>query len=130
MVLARWKLAAAVCAAVLCAFSAAAATPAHAQPEARVSQLELLIGQARFREAVVQAPALRSQVLALPPSATTRRLLVRTELVAGTAALALRQEGTARVYFLRALQLDPSLTLAASAPPKVRRTLDALREGP
>jgi hypothetical protein len=123
-------LAAAVCVAFLCAFSAGAATPALAQLEARVARLESLIGQARFREAVAQAPALRSQVLALPPSKATRQLLVRTELLAGTAALALRQEGTARVYFLRALQLDPALTLAANAPPKVRRTLDGLREGP
>jgi hypothetical protein len=68
-------------------------------------------------------------VLALAPSSQSRRLLVRTELAAGTAALALGQEGTARSCFLRALQIEPTLALAPSAPPKVRRVLDALRKG-
>ncbi len=128
MVPVRWKLGAAVCVALVVAISARASTPVLAQIEARVVRLEALLGEAHFREAALEAPALRSQVLALRPSTATRRLLVRAEVVAGTAAIALRQEGTAQVCFLRALQLDPALTLSASTPPKVRRTLDELRE--
>jgi hypothetical protein len=97
--------------------------------EARVRRVEALVGEARFREAVREAAALRPGVLALAPSSQSRRLLVRTELAAGTAALALGQEGTARSCFLRALQIEPTLALAPSAPPKVRRVLDALRKG-
>ncbi len=97
--------------------------------EAGVRRVEALVGEARFREAVREAAALRPGVLALAPSGQSRRLLVRTELAAGTAALALGQEGTARSCFLRALQIEPTLVLSASAPPKVRRVLDALRKG-
>jgi hypothetical protein len=97
--------------------------------EAGVRRVEALVGEARFREAVREAAALRPGVLALAPSSRSRRLLVRTELAAGTAALALGQAGTARSCFLRALQIEPSLALSPSTPPKVRRVLDALREG-
>jgi hypothetical protein len=96
--------------------------------DAGVRRLETLVGEARFREAAEQAPSLRRVVLAMQPSSATRRLLVRTELAAGTAALALGHENTARVCFLRALQLDPTLALGAATPPKVRTALDALRE--
>jgi hypothetical protein len=124
----RFMLRAAFCSALLVAVSARAATPALAQIEVRVRHLEALLGAARFREAAVEAPGLRSQALALPPGAATRHLLVRTEVAAATAALALRQDGNAKVHLHRALQLEPALTLGASAAPKLRRTLDALRE--
>lgn len=130
MVPARWKIGAALCVALVVAVSARASTPSLAQIEARVGRLEALLGQAHFREAAVAAPAVRSLVLALPPSAATRQLLVRAEVVAGTAALALRQQGTAQVCFLRALQLEPALKLPPSTPPKVQRTLDSVREAP
>ena len=123
----RWKRAA-VCAVLLVASSARAATPALADVESGVRRLEALVGQARFREVAIEAPRLRSQALDLPPGATARRLLVRTEIAAATAALALRQEGNAHVYLYRALQLEPALTLGANTAPKLRRTLDALRE--
>ena len=128
MVSVRWKLWAAFCAALFVASSARAATPALAQIEVRVRRLEALIGAARFRDAAEEAPVLRSQALALPPGSATRWLLVRTEIAAATAALALRQEGNAQVCLHRALQLEPGLTLSASAAPKLRRTLEALRE--
>ena len=93
-----------------------------------VRRIEALVGQARFREAAEQAPELRRSVLAMRPSSATRRLLVRTELAAGTAALALGQQNAARICFLRALQLEPTLVLGAATPPKVRSVLDSLRE--
>jgi hypothetical protein len=93
-----------------------------------VRRIEALVGAARFRDAARQAPDLRRVVLAMAPSSETRRLLVRTELAAGTAALALGQHNTARICFLRALQLEPTLTLGAATPPKVRSALDSLRE--
>jgi hypothetical protein len=128
MVSVRFMLRAAFCAALLVAASGRAATPALAQIEVRVGHLEALVGAARFREAAEEAPVLRSQALALPPGAATRLLLVRTEIAAAAAALALRQDDNAKVYLHRALQLEPALTLGASAAPKLRRTLDALRE--
>jgi hypothetical protein len=124
----RWKLRAAFCAVLFVASSARAATPALAQIELRVRRLEALVGQARFREAAEEAPTLRSQALALPPGSAARLLLVRTEIAAATAALALRHEGNAQVCLHRALQLEPGLALGASAAPKLRRTLEAMRE--
>jgi hypothetical protein len=93
-----------------------------------VRRIESLVAEARFREAAEQAPSLRRVVLAMQPSSATRRLLVRTELAAGTAALALGQDSAARSCFLRALQLEPTLALGAATPPKVRGVLDSLRE--
>jgi len=94
----------------------------------RVEQVEALLEEARFREAAEQAATLRRAVLAMEPSSASRRLLVRTELAAGTAALALGQDNAARICFLRALQLEPTLVLGAAAPPKVRSVVDSLRE--
>jgi hypothetical protein len=94
----------------------------------RVERVEALLEEARFREAAEQAAALRRAVLALEPSSASRRLLVRTELAAGTAALALGQQNAARICFLRALQLEPALVLGAATPPKVKSVLDSLRE--
>lgn len=128
MVSVRFKLRAAFLGALLVAVFARAATPALAQIELRVRHLEALVGAARFRAAAEEAPVLRSQALALQPGAATRLLLVRIEIAAATAALALRQDGNAKVYLHRALQLEPALTLGASAAPKLRLTLDALRE--
>jgi hypothetical protein len=106
-----------------------AATASGSGPgDSRVQRIEALVAQARFREAAEQAPSLRRAVLAMEPSSATRRLLVRTELAAGTAALALGYENSARSCFLRALQLDPTLALGATSPPKVRGALDSLRE--
>jgi hypothetical protein len=95
--------------------------------EARLARVEALLAEARFREVAEQAPALRRDALAMQPSPTSRRLLVRAELMAGTAALALRQENAARLCFQRALQLDPSLALGEGASPKLRRAFDAAR---
>jgi hypothetical protein len=109
--------------------AAPAATASGVEPgDSAVRRIETLVSEARFREAAEQAPSLRRTVLGMRPSAATRRLLVRTELAAGTAALALGQEGTARICFLRALQLEPTLALGATTPPKVRGVLDSLRE--
>lgn len=108
-----------------------ASAPAGTDPgaAARVEGIEALVSQARFREAAQRAPALRKTVLAMTPSPRARRLLVRTELAAGTASLALGQESNARLCFLRALRIEPTLALDASTSPKVRRTVDSLREG-
>jgi hypothetical protein len=108
-----------------------ASTPAGADPRAiaGVEGIEALVSAARFREAAERAPVLRKAVLAMAPSPRSRRLLVRTELAAGAASLALGQESNAELCFLRALRIDPTLVLAGSAPPKVRRSVDALRRG-
>jgi hypothetical protein len=105
-------------------------TPAGADPRAaaRVESIEALVSSARFREAVERAPGLRKAVLGMAPSPRSRQLLVRTELAAGTAMLALGQESNATLCFLRALRIDPTLALDGSTPPKVRRSFDALRE--
>jgi hypothetical protein len=109
--------------------AAPAAVASGVEPgDSGVRRIEALVAEARFREAAEQAPSLRRAVLAMQPSSATRRLLVRTELAAGTAALALGQESAARICFLRALQLDPTLALGAATPPKVRGALDSLRE--
>src|SRR5262245_59041457 len=112
----------ALCASLVVAFSARADAPAAPnQVELGVRRLETLVAEARFRAAALEAPALRGRALALPPSTGSRRLLVRTELAAATAALALRQEGNARVHLHRALQLEPGLALDGAAAPKLRR---------
>jgi len=106
------------------------AQPALAESgaSARVRGIETLVAEARFREAAQQAPSLRKTVLGMAPSATSRRLLVRTEVAAGTASLALGHEANARLCFLRALRIEPTLRLGSETSPKVRRTVDALRE--
>lgn len=114
---------------ILALGAAAAAGGSVPGVEERVRRVEALLDAARFRDAAREAPNVRHEVLAMPPTAASRRLLVRTEIAAGTAALALRQENAARSCFLRALQLDPALALAANTPPKVRRALDSAREG-
>ena len=108
---------------------AAAAAGSVPGVESRVQRVEALLGEARFREAALQAPAVRRDVLAMSPSSATRRLLVRTEVAAATAALALRQEMAARICFLRALQIEPTLSLTSGAPPKLRRAFNAARSG-
>ena len=128
MVSARWNLWAVLCAALAIAYPMQGGTePTLGGIEASVRRLEVQLEQARFRAVALEAPALRSRALALPPSTATRRLLVCTEIAAATAAIALRQDGNAQVYLQRALQLDPGLTLATGAAPKLRRTLESLR---
>jgi hypothetical protein len=129
MVPARWMLGAALCAALLVAIPASPSAPGIEQIALRLGRLEALVEDARFRQAVQEAVFLRSQALALPPSAEARRLLVRAEVVAGVAALALGEATTARRSFQRALQLEPALSLDASTPPKLRRSFDAVRGG-
>jgi hypothetical protein len=120
-------LAAALAVAVLAGPPVQAAPGDVARSEREVGSLEALITQARFREASVQAPSVRARALALPPSDDTRRLVIRSELAAGTAALALGQESAAQQCFERALRLDPELRLPDSAPPKLRRSFEAVR---
>jgi hypothetical protein len=107
--------------------------PGHAaslaQVQNEVGQLETLVRQARFRHALAQAPGVRARALTLPPSELSRSLVIRSEIAAGTAALALGQEGEARQCFQRALRLDRQLSLPANAPPKLRRSFDAARAG-
>jgi tetratricopeptide (TPR) repeat protein len=110
----------------LAAFAQAAA------PELQVIRVELgrveaMLGRAHFREAGEKALALRSQALALPPSGEARRLVIRAELAAGTAALALGQEGFARECFRRVLALDPRFELDAGAAPKLQRSFAAAK---
>lgn len=121
-----WALAALLSAASL-PFPAHASTPELHQLRLDVGRLEALLGRAHFREAAEKAPLLRRQGLALPPSEEARRLVIRTEIVAGTAALALGQEAAARQCFSRALRLDPRLTLDPATPPKVQRAFEAVR---
>jgi hypothetical protein len=92
-----------------------------------MGRVEALLERAHFREAGEKALALRSQALALPPSGEARRLVIRPELAAGTAALALGQDGFARECLRRALAMDPRLELDASAPPKLRRTFETVK---
>jgi len=127
MVRARWLSAAVLCTALLVAIPAHSLTPAEAEIDVDLGKLDGLLDRAHFREAAEKALLLRNQALALPPSGEAARLAVRAELVAGTAALALGQEGFARQCFGRALRLDPRLTLTG-VPPKVQRTFDAVKE--
>ncbi len=126
MLPARWLLGVTL---VSLSLGAAAASASAPGVEARVARVEALLARARFREAAEQAPSLRHDVISMPPSAAARRLLVRTEVAAGTAALALRQETAARTCFLRALQIEPTLALGGATPPKVQRAFEAAREG-
>lgn len=127
MVRARWLLAAVLCTAPLVAIPARSFSPEHAEIALALGQVEGLLERAHFREAGEKALRLRRQALALPPSVEARRLAVRAEVVAGTAALALGQAGFARECFRRALRLEPRLTLTGAAP-KVTRTFDAVKE--
>jgi hypothetical protein len=124
---AGWSLAVALSATLLAASPTGASSPELYQVSVDVGRLEALLARAHFREAGEKALLLRSRALALPPSGDARRLLVRTEVVAATAAVALGQEGAARECFGRALQLDPRLRLAPGTPPKVRRSFDAVK---
>jgi hypothetical protein len=126
MLLARWLFGMALLGLMLQLPPAPAG--AESGTEARVERMEALVRAARFREAAEQTPALRRAVLALPPSPSSRQLLVRTELAAGTAALALGHDSNAKDCFLRALRVEPDLALASDTAPKVRHTVDALRE--
>ncbi len=127
MVRAPWILAAAVCAAFVGALPARSFSPEQAEIAVDLGRLEGLLERAHFREAAEKALILRGRALALPPSADAQRLAVRAEVVAGTAALALGQEGFARACFRRALSLDPRLALSG-VPPKVQRTFEAVKE--
>lgn len=118
----------ALAAAVSLAPAARAGSPELHEITVELGRIEALIGRAHFREAGEKALLLRPRALALPPSGEARRLLIRAELAAGTAAVALGQTPAARECFARALRLDPRLTLPASEPPKVRRSFDAARE--
>jgi hypothetical protein len=110
----------------LAAFAQAASPELH-EIRVELGRVEALLGRAHFREAGEKALALRSQALALPPSGESRRLVIRAELAAGTAALALGQDGFARECFRRVLSLDPRFELEPSAPPKLRRSFEAVR---
>jgi hypothetical protein len=108
------------------------ATFAQVSPELQeirvdLGRVEALLARAHFREAGEKALALRSQALALPPSGEARGLVIRAELAAGTAALALGQDGFARECIRRALAMDPRLELEPGAPPKLRRTFEAVK---
>jgi tetratricopeptide (TPR) repeat protein len=110
----------------LAAFAQAAA-PQLQEIRVELGRVEALLGRAHFREAGEKALALRSQALALPPSGEARGLVIRAELAAGTAALALGQEGFARECFRRVLALDPRYELDAGAAPKLRRSFEAVK---
>jgi hypothetical protein len=119
------------CAALVVAWPLAAfaqpVSPAVQEVRVDLGRVEALLARAHFREAGEKALLLRSQALALPPSGESRRLVIRSELAAATAALALGQDGFARECLRRALALDPRLELEASAPPKLERTFQAVK---
>jgi len=123
----RWSFGALLCAALLVALPARSSSPDLYRITVELGRLEALLGGAHFREAGEKALLLRGQALALPPSDEARQLVIRAELVAGTAALALGQEAAARQSFLRALRLDPRLVLPPSASPKVQRSFDSVK---
>jgi hypothetical protein len=128
MLRARWCLGVALAALLGAAAAARAGSPELHEITVELGRIEALLDRAHFREAGEKALLLRRRALALPPSGEARRLVIRTELAAGTAAVALGQEAAGRESFARALRLDPRLTLPASEPPKVRRSFDAARE--
>jgi hypothetical protein len=121
----RWG-AALVVAWPLAAFGQAG-SPALQEIRVDLGRVEALLERAHFREAGDKALLLRSQALALPPSGEARRLVIRAELAAGTAALALGQDGFARECLRRALAMDPRLELDANAAPKLRRTFESVK---
>ena len=128
MVRTRWMLATLLGAAALVTLPAHASSPEFDRVSLDLGRAEALLGRAHFREAAEKALHLRGQALALPPSGDARRLVVRAELVAGSAAVALGQAGVARDCFARALRLEPWLALDPGTPPKVRRSFDAAKE--
>ena len=124
---AHWRFEALLCAALLVALPVHATSPELAEVSLELARLEALLGRAHFREAAERALRLRSEALALPPSGDARRLVVRAELVAGSAAVALGEAAVARACFARALRLEPWLALDPGTPPKVRRSFDAAK---
>ena len=120
-------LAAVLCAAALGTLPARASSPEFYRVSVDLGRVEALLGRAHFREAAEKALLLRNQALALPPSGDARRLVVRAEVLAASAAVALGQQAVARDCFARALRLEPWLTLDPAAPPKVRRSFDAAK---
>ena len=116
-----------LCAALLAALPVPALSPELAQISVELGRLEALLDRAHFREAGEKALLLRNRALALPASSDARRLVVRTELVAGRAAVALGQSSVARQCFERALRLEPWVDLDPTAPPKVRRSFEAAK---
>ena len=112
------------------ALFAQAVSPELQEIRVDMGRVEALLERAHFREAGEKALALRSQALALPPSGEARRLVIRAELAAATAALALGQDGFGRECLRRALSMDPRLELEASAPPKLRRAFETVKGTP
>jgi hypothetical protein len=113
-------------------FCAAAARAVPPDPElyqvmVDLGRAEALLGRAHFREAGDKALLLRRQALALPPSADSKQLVVRSEVLAATAALALGHEAFARECLARAVRLDPHFALDANAPPKLRRAFEGVK---
>jgi hypothetical protein len=123
----RWSFGALLCAALVVALPVRAISPELARVSLELGQLEALLGRAHFREAGEKALLLRSRALALPPSGDARRLVVRAELVAGKAAVALGQSAIARDCFVRALRLEPWLALDPGTPTKVLRSFEAAK---
>ncbi len=104
--------------------AAAAAGPAF---DAALIRLAALINEARFRSALEAAAVLRPAARAISDGPARRGRIARLELLAATARLALGQEDAARENLRRALAAQPDIELAPTAPPKVRRALEATR---
>ena len=84
MLPARWCLGVALAAVLSVATSAQGGSPELHEITVELGRVEALLGRAHFREAGEKALLLRSRALALPPSGEARRLVIRTELAAGT----------------------------------------------
>ncbi len=94
-----------------------------------LADAQRLIDQARFRSALELLPQVVRASEELPAEQARRDRVARAELLAGTAQIALGQEGAAQEHFRRALRAQPGLELGASTPPKVRRAFEAVRNG-
>lgn len=99
-------------------------------PDARITQLEELLFEARFRAALALAAQLRGELTTGPERRRAGARRARIELLTGTAQLALRHARAARESFARALRAEPGLRLApAATSPRVRRAFEAVRAG-
>ena len=83
---------------------------------------------ARFSEALGRALVARNELAAGPADATSRVLLVHTEVIAATAQVALGDDAGARASFAAALAVDPELALDPQVTsPKVLGVLEQAR---
>jgi hypothetical protein len=109
---------------------ALARSAARERAEDLLRQGDERLRSARFEEALDRATAARQALAGLPVQADLQPVLVRAEVLAATAQVALGDDAGARESFTRALAADPALSLdPMKTSPKVMKVLEAARSG-